>query len=56
MRANVKKKHGGKRKGAGRKPIPIEDKQTRVVLYFKKSFIDKWGLQHIKDVCYEAFI
>lgn len=47
------KKHGGKRKTAGRKPI--EDKKVPVVLYFKQSKIKEIGLADLKQQCYELF-
>jgi len=36
-------KAGGKRKGAGRKPLPFEEKKTTLRLYLKNCVIDKLG-------------
>lgn len=37
----MKSKRGGKREGAGRKPI--KDKKIPFVMWYPKSFIKKWG-------------
>lgn len=48
----AKKKHGGKRKLAGRKPI--EDKKIVVTLYVRQSVIDELGIETVKQKCYGA--
>jgi hypothetical protein len=37
------KNHGGKRKGAGRNPLPESEKKVELRLYVKKKDIDYWG-------------
>jgi len=39
----MKKKPGGARKGAGRKPLPLSEKKSTLKLYLKNSVIDKLG-------------
>ena len=34
----AKKKSGGARKGAGRKPLPPAEKRVRIVVYTKQKF------------------
>lgn len=41
MKKRIKKNHGGKRKGSGRKPIP--DKKIPVIVYPRRSEIDSCG-------------
>lgn len=40
---------GGKRIGAGRKPIP--DKKVQLTIYVKTSQIEKLGREKIRQVC-----
>lgn len=39
----MKKKSGGARKGAGRKPLSLSEKKSTLKLYLKNSVIDKLG-------------
>lgn len=48
----MKKKQGGKRAKAGRKPI--EDKKVVVTLYVRESKIKELTLDGVKQRCYEA--
>lgn len=43
---------GGKRIGAGRKPIP--DKKVQLTIYVKNSQIEKLGKDMIRQVCEKA--
>jgi len=43
----MKKKSGGKRKGAGRKPLPLSEKKSTLKLYLKNSVIEKLGGQEV---------
>ncbi len=46
------KKHGGPRKGAGRKPVA--DPKIQVNLFIEKSIFDaNGGVDEIRDACYE---
>ena len=40
---NSTKKAGGKRKGAGRKPLPLSEKKSTLKLYLKNGIIDNLG-------------
>ena len=40
---NSTKKAGGKRKGAGRKPLPLSEKKSTIKLYLKNGVIDNLG-------------
>jgi len=40
---NSTKKAGGKRKGAGRKPLPLSEKKSTLKLYLKNSVIENLG-------------
>lgn len=48
----AKKKHGGKRKLSGRKPV--DDKKKAVTIYVRESVIETLGLEVVKERCYEA--
>ena len=39
----MKKKSGGSRKGAGRKPLPLSEKKSTLKLYLKNSVIESLG-------------
>lgn len=39
----MKKKAGGKRKGAGRKALPLSEKKSVLKVYVKNERIDKLG-------------
>jgi hypothetical protein len=46
-----KKKHGGPRKGAGRKPVT--DPKIQVNLFIEKSIFDaNGGVDEIREACY----
>lgn len=45
------KKQGGKRKGAGRKPL--EDKKVQVQIYIPQSWVTTLGIERCKFVCYD---
>ena len=40
---NSTNKSGGKRKGAGRKPLPLSEKKSTLKLYLKNGVIEKLG-------------
>lgn len=44
--------HGGKRSGAGRKPV--DDKKVMIGIYPAQSRIDKIGIDKIKEICISA--
>jgi len=39
----MKKKSGGAREGAGRKPLPLSEKKSTLRIYIKNSLIDNLG-------------
>jgi hypothetical protein len=47
-----KNKHGGKRKGAGRKPI--EDKKISLQIYPRQSMVDILGVDNAKSIAIQA--
>lgn len=48
----AKKKHGGSRKGAGRKPV--NDPKVQLTIYPQKSIIDTLGPEQAKTIAIEA--
>ena len=47
----MKSKRGGKRKGAGRKPL--DDKKIPLTLWIIESQINQFGKDNLKDYLYE---
>ena len=43
----MKKKSGGPRKGAGRKPLPLSEKKSTLKLYLKNSVIESLGGEEV---------
>lgn len=43
----MKKKSGGARKGAGRKPLPLSEKKSTLKLYLKNNVIEKLGGEEV---------
>ena len=43
----MKKKSGGSRKGAGRKPLPLSEKKSTLKLYLKNSVIESLGGEEV---------
>jgi len=48
----AKKKHGGARSGAGRKPV--DDPKVQLAIYPLKSMVDKLGAEQAKVIAIEA--
>lgn len=48
----IKKKHGGSRKGAGRKPV--EDKKIQLSIYPLQSAVEKLGPDTAKEIAINA--
>lgn len=48
----AKKKHGGSRKGAGRKPV--DDPKITLSIYPLKSAVDKLGIESAKELAVNA--
>lgn len=47
--AKKKLTNGGKRSGAGRKPIDPKEKKLPLAIYVKQSLIDKYGSDRLKE-------